>query len=425
MTDASAAGTLTSTQSPRRLTREEAGFARRDLMRRRLVALGLVAPLFLFILFAFIAPIASMLSRSVYNPTVAELIPDTLAELRAWDGEGTPGPAVLTAMAIELKRLQAERNAGRLADELNQRLPGTSSIVKSTARRLSGVTDEELAQTGDTLLLEANEKWASADLWLTARAAGRVYTIDNYLTAVDLERTPEGQIQRRASAQIYVPLYLKTLRVALLITLLCIVLGYPLAFYLANAPPRTANLLIILVLLPFWTSVLVRATAWIALLQTNGVINSVLMGLGVISQPMEMLYTEFATVVTMTHILLPFMILPLYSVMKGIDPSYMRAALSLGARPVPAFIHVYLPISAPGLSAGAMIVFIIAVGYYIIPALVGGPDGQMISNLVAYHMQRSNNWELAAALGTLLLALILLLYWIYDRLVGVDNVKLG
>jgi putative spermidine/putrescine transport system permease protein len=416
---------LTSVQRDNRLSRDEATSARRDLGRRRLIALGLVAPLFLFLFFAFLAPIASMLYRSVYNPTVAELVPNTLSELDTWNGQGTPGPAVLTAMAIELKRLQGERNAGRLADEINRRLPGTASVVKASARRISEVPDEELATNGGQLLLDLNKRWASADLWLSLRSAGRVYTIDNYLTALDLEQTPDGTIQPRASVRIYVPLYIKTLRVALTITLLCILLGYPVAYVLANAPARTANLLIILVLLPFWTSVLVRATAWIALLQANGVINSLLITLGLTTDPLQLLYTETATVVTMTHILLPFMILPLYSVMKGIDPSYMRAALSLGARPLPAFFRVYLPMSAPGLSAGALIVFIISVGYYIIPALVGGPDGQMISNLIAFHMQRSNNWELAAALGTLLLGLILILYWIYDRLVGIDNLKLN
>ena len=187
----------------------------------------------------------------------------------------------------------------------------------------------------------------------------------------------------------------------------------------------TALVLMVLVLLPFWTSLLVRTTAWIALLQTNGVINSVLMGLGITGQPFEMLFTEFATIVAMTHILLPFMVLPLYSVMKGIDPSYMRAALSLGSTPIPAFFRVYFPMSLPGLSAGALLVFIISVGYYITPALVGGTDGQMISNIIAFHMQQSNNWELAAALGALLLILIIGLYWAYDRLVGADNIKLG
>src|SRR5690606_10785831 len=132
-----------------------------------------------------------------------------------------------------------------------------------------------------------------------------------------------------------------------------------------------------------------------------------------------------ATVIAMTHILLPFMILPLYSVMRGLDPSYMRAALSMGSKPLGAFVRVVLPLSLPGLSAGALLVFIISVGYYITPPLVGGTGGQMFSNLIAVHMQQSNNWGLAAALGTLLLVLILALYWPYDRLVGGRNIRLG
>ncbi|WP_315982605.1 ABC transporter permease [Aliamphritea spongicola] len=202
-------------------------------------------------------------------------------------------------------------------------------------------------------------------------------------------------------------------------------IGFPLAYYLATAPAKVANTLMVFVLLPFWTSLLVRTTAWIAILQTNGVVNDFLMTLHIISEPIEMLYTQFSTVIAMTHILLPFMILPLYSVMKGIDPSYFRAALSLGAKPLSAFCRIYFPMTLPGLSAGALLVFIISIGYYITPALVGGTDGQMISNIIAFHMQSSNNWELAAALGSILLILITLLYWIYDRLVGVSNIKLG
>lgn len=426
MTDAAIAMTRLPAEQ-QRLTAEEAGFTRRDRRRRRLTALALVVPLLVFLMFAFFAPIASMLNRSVYSPTVSVLVPDTLALLDDWSGAGIPDSAVLTAMAVDLKRLQGERNAGRLADAINRRLPGSSSVVKASARNLATASDAELASNGAALLLATHEKWSNPQLWATLRVVGQVYTLNNFLTALDLEQTigVDSSLQIRASAQIYVPLYIKTVRNALIITLLCLVLGYPLSFYLSTASARTANLLMIVVLLPFWTSVLVRTTAWIALLQTNGVINSVLMWAGITGEPLEMLYTELATILTMTHILLPFMILPLYAVMKGIDPSYMKAAMSLGSRPLPAFIRVYLPMTLPGLSAGALLVFIISVGYYIIPALVGGTDGQMISNLIAFHMQRSNNWELAAALGTLLLVLIIALYWIYDRLVGVDNIKLG
>ena len=159
--------------SPPPLTREEAGFARRDLTRRRLFALALVAPLLLFVTFAFFAPIASMLNRSVYNPTVSELIPDTLTRLADWNGEGLPDATVLSAMAIDLKRLQGERNAGKLADEINRRLPGSSSIVKASARKLAQNSDEELAANGAELLLATHEKWASPQLWATIKVVGR------------------------------------------------------------------------------------------------------------------------------------------------------------------------------------------------------------------------------------------------------------
>lgn len=407
------------------LTREEAGNAARALNRRRLLAFALVAPLLLFVVFAFFAPVASILHRSVHNPTVVELIPDTLEALRGWSGEGTPEDAVLISMARDLKRLAAERTSGKLAEELNRVLPGASSMVKATARRLRRAPDEELEANGAALLVAINPKWSRPALWRAVRETGRSYSTRNFLTALDLERGPDGGIQRRRSARIYLRLYGKTLKIAVIITALTIVLGYPLAYVIAGASARVSGILLIFVLLPFWTSLLVRTTAWIALLQSSGVVNSILTGIGITEKPLEMMYTEFATVIAMTHILLPFMVLPLYSVMKGIDRSYMRAALSLGSGPIGAFFRAYFPMTLPGLSAGAVLVFIVSVGYYITPALVGGTDGQMISNLIAFHMQQSNNWELAAALGTLLLLLVVCLYWVYDRLVGAQNIKLG
>ena len=163
------------------------------------------------------------------------------------------------------------------------------------------------------------------------------------------------------------------------------------------------------------------------LLQSQGVVNDTLVGTGILADDnrIQMMYNQTGTIVAMTHILLPFMILPLYSVMRTINPSYVRAARSLGATSWTAFRRVYFPQTIPGIGAGALLVFILSVGYYITPALVGGADGQLISNLIAFHMQRSLNWSLAAALAGLLLAGILILYWLYDRLVGIDNLKLG
>lgn len=407
------------------LTREEKFLAIRELRHRKTMAFVLVIPLLIFLIVFFVAPIATMLHRGFYNPVVAQLIPQTLSKLATWDGKNCPDDRALTSMALDLKRLAKTRKSGKLAEEINRHRPGAASIVKSTARKMHRLDDTDLSQNGAALLIAADRRWSDASLWHGIQKAGAVYTDGYYLTAMDLERNTQGKIQTRKSTQIYTQLYVKTLKMALIITLICLLLGYPLAYYLATAPSKKANLLMVFVLLPFWTSLLVRTTAWIALLQTNGVINSFLMGLHIISQPLEMLYSEFSTIVAMTHILLPFMILPLYSVMKGIDKSFMRAAISMGASPPRAFFNVYLPNTMPGLSAGALLVFIISVGYYITPALVGGTDGQMISNIIAFHMQQSNNWGLAATLGTILLALILTLYWVYDRFVGASNIKLG
>ena len=214
---------------------------------------------------------------------------------------------------------------------------------------------------------------------------------------------------------------------SLLITVICLLLAYPIAYLMATLPVRYSNLLIILVLLPFWTSLLVRTTSWIVLLQTEGVLNDILVWIGVIGDEgrIQMIYNMTGTIVAMVHILLPFMVLPLFSVMKTISPSYMRAAKSLGATPSRAFWTVYFPNTVPGIGAGSLLVFILAIGYYITPALVGGRTGQLISNFIAFHMQSSLNWGLAAALGGLLLAGVLALYWLYNRVVGIDSMKFG
>ncbi|RII82036.1 ABC transporter permease [Neopusillimonas maritima] len=412
-------------QNPGGLSAAEIHTERKEQQRRRRNSLLLVVPILLFLFFAFVAPISSMLHRSIYNPTLVELIPDTINALSSWDRTGTPKPETLRTFSIELQQLAKQRESGRLASAVNRSYPGATSLINATARKLRNVDPNQLAQTGHLALLDTDPRWSETKLWQAIDRLGAKYRIDNYLTALDLERDAQGNIQKRQSSNIYIDLYSKTLSMSLIITLLCIALGYPVAYCLAHAPARIAGVLLVMVLLPFWTSFLVRTTAWIALLQTNGVINSVLQSVGIIHQPLELLYTPLATILAMTHILLPFMILPLYSVMKGIDPSHVKAALSLGSPPFSAFVRVYLPQTVPGLSAGSLLVFITAVGYYIIPALVGGTEGQMISNIIAYHMQQSNNWGLASALGSLLLAVIVILYWLYDRLVGASNLKLS
>jgi putative spermidine/putrescine transport system permease protein len=275
--------------------------------------------------------------------------------------------------------------------------------------------------------VKIDEDWADPEVWRTLKTYSGAYTNGYFLNAADFQKGADGAELRPESERIYGTLFLRTLLMSLAITVSCIVLGYPVAWILANLPSRTANLLMILVLLPFWTSLLVRTSAWKVMLQQQGVINDTLVWLGLVADDarLVMINNQFGTIVAMTHILLPFMILPMYSVMQTINPSYLRAAKSLGATNWTAFWRVYFPQSVPGIGAGSILVFILAIGYYITPELVGGTKGVFISNRIAFHISQSLNWGLAAALGSILLVVVLALYWAYDKIVGIDNVKLG
>jgi len=395
----------------------------KTMRRRKLIAMGLVLPLGAFVFITFIFPIALMLFRSVDNPIVYENLPKTVAALEHWDGKNLPGEDAFAALAVDLVNARKSKLIGRVATRMNFELSGIRSVFTSTARKAKNMQ----APFKDAFI-NANPRWGEQETWVTIKRVGQPYTTMQYLAAVDLHHDADGNIVAQdPDRQIYVHIFGRTLWISLLVTVLCLLLGYPVAYLLATLPLKYSNLLMIMVLLPFWTSLLVRTTAWIVLLQTNGVINDLLVWTHIVSEDgrLVMMYNQTGTVIAMTHILLPFMVLPLYSVMKTIPPSYMRAALSLGANPVRAFVRVYAPQTVPGIGAGSLLVFILALGYYITPALVGGRTGQMISNFIAFHMQKSLNWGLAAAIGGILLVGVLALYWMYSKIVGVDNMKLG
>ncbi len=392
--------------------------------RAQLRALALVAPLLIFIGVTFVAPLATMLTRSVHDPVVADALPETVALLGAWDGVGLPQEPVFAAAARELERAAAERTLGQVAGRINRVQSGLRSVVTGTARQLRDIERGPWREA----MAAIDEAWADPATWHAIRTTGERFTSRHYLNAVDLQRLPDGSVASQPEERrIYLRLFWRTLVVSGVITLLCLLLGYPIAHLIAQSPPRRANLLLVLVLVPFWTSLLVRTTAWIVLLQTQGVINDLLVALGLIGDDgrLAMIYNMTGTIVAMTHVLLPFMVLPLYSVMRGIPRDHMNAAASLGATPRQAFLRVYWPQSLPGVGAGSLLVFILAIGYYITPALVGGSDGQLISNMIAYHMQTSLNWGLSGALGGVLLVGVLVLYVLYDRLVGVERMGLS
>jgi putative spermidine/putrescine transport system permease protein len=383
----------------------------------------LVLPLLLFVFLTFLVPIGYMLKRSVEHDGFAASAP----VLDVWFAENTgfdpanPPEEAYAALVQDLARMQTDRTTGIAGTRINYTVPGTISLFKKGAREAA-----TLAPPYKEALLAVDPNWGKPALWRAMSAASHVYTTEFYKVASDRKLTDGGWARGGDKERVYLYLFFKTFLVSAIITVVCLLLAFPVAHLLATLPMAKSSLLMILVLLPFWTSLLVRTTSWIALLQEQGIVNDLLVGIGLIGDDgrLSMMYNMTGTIVAMTHVLLPFMILPLYSVMKVIPPSYARAARSLGATSWTTFRRVYLPQTLPGIAAGSLLVFILAVGYYITPALVGGADGQLISNLISFHMTKSN-WSLAAAIAAMLLAAILLLYWLYDRLIGIDRLKFG
>ncbi|MFP4125872.1 MAG: ABC transporter permease [Alphaproteobacteria bacterium] len=390
----------------------------------RLRAFLLVAPLLAFIAVSFLGPVGALLWRGVSDPVFATHMPRTTAALAEWDGTGLPGESAFAALAADLVAARESREIGKVATRVNRELSGTRSLFTRSARRAERIDEGSYRAA----LLEIDEDWGRRELWQAMKVASWSVTPSYYLQALDLKLTADGSLaQPPENDRLHVALFWRTLWMSGLITLLCLLLGFPVAYLLATLPLKYSNLLMIFVLLPFWTSLLVRTTSWIALLQSQGVLNDLFVALGLTTdaQRLSLIYNRTGTIIAMTHILLPFMILPLYSVMKTIPPSYLRAARSLGANQLTAFRRVFLPQTVPGIGAGSLLVFILAVGYYITPALVGGQRGQLISNIIAFHMESTLNWSLAAALGGILLAGVVILYWTYNRLIGIDSIKLG
>ena len=399
---------------------------RRATARRRLRAFLLVVPILAFLLITFVFPVIDMLFRSVDNQIVSSVLPRTTLAIQSWDpsSEELPAEFVFEALVLDIQESFKSKRLGRAGRRLNYEMTGMTSLFRVSGRRARSITEAPFKDQ----VIAIDQRWGERKTWQTIYQESSKVTESYFLSAMDLRVDYRGEISWKAEERrIYLFLFYRTLWMSGFITILCLALGYPIAFLLATLPPRHSNLLLILVLLPFWTSLLVRTTAWIALLQSEGVLNDLMVFFGIISEDgrLQMIHNKFGTFVAMTHILLPFMILPLYSVMKTIPSTYMRAARSLGASPFTSFMRVYMPNTVPGIGAGCILVFILSIGYYITPALVGGRTGTFISNIIALHISETLNWGLAAALGVILLVLVLLLYFLYDRIVGVNNMKLG
>ena len=435
---------------------------RKSLRRTKIRSFLLILVPLLFVLILFVNPIVQLLSRSIDDNAINNVFPLTFSQYQIWeDKSNLPGEEMYAAVINDIRNThklpdgEGKLKLGKAGTRMTYELSGWRSLLMKTVKEATKVDKKSKEEVKPykweapykDKMIKKDKRWGKVEFWQSLGAMQDPYTMGYYLNAVDLKfDANKNIIQKKEHLRIYKTIWMRTLQVSLMVTIFCLILAYPVSYLLATLPMRTSNLLMICVLMPFWTSLLVRIVAWMIMLQQNGVVNDTLLTVlpcfeDMVNLPffgetnidlcfgeedrIPMMYNFTGTIIVMTQILLPFMILPIYSVMKGIPPSYMKAAQNLGASPTWAFIRVYMPQSVPGIGAGCILVFIVAIGYYITPELVGGKDGLMIGNFVAREMQRTLNWGLGSAIGAILLVAVLMLYWVYDRLIGIDNLKMG
>ena len=439
---------------------------RKSLRRTKIRSFLLILVPLLFVLLLFVNPIAQLLSRSVDDTSINIVFPQTFAQYEVWEDKSIlPSEEMFAAVINDIRITHKLENnkgknigknlLGRSGTRMTYEFSGWRSLLLKTVKEAIKVDKKSKEEIKPykwdapykEKMIKRDKRWGKVEFWQSLGAMKDPYTMGYYLNAVDLRYDANKNIiQKVEYLRVYKTIWMRTLQVSLMVTIFCLILAYPVSYLLATLPMRISNILMICVLMPFWTSLLVRIVAWMIMLQQHGVINDTLVTIlpcfeGMVNLPffgatnidlcfgdedrIPMMYNFTGTIIVMTQVLLPFMILPIYSVMRGVPPSYMKAAQNLGATPTRAFIRVYMPQSVPGVGAGCILVFIVAIGYYITPELVGGKDGLMIGNFVAREMQQTLNWGLAAAMGTMLLFAVLALYWVYDKFIGIDNLKMG
>jgi putative spermidine/putrescine transport system permease protein len=354
------------------------------------------------------------LFTAVADREVSQALPATRAELSRWDGAGLPPEAAFAAVARELAAALEEQRIGEVAARLNFERPGTRGLLLRTARA-AGRLEAPYRQSLPVL----DPRWGEPATWLTLQRAAGPLTSLYLLRALDLTRTERGEVLAVEPEQaVFRTVFLRTLGVAALVTVVCVVLAYPAAYGISTLRRPWSSVALTLVLIPFWSSVLARSTAWFVLLQREGPVNGALVSLGLVEAPLQLVGTRLAVVLAMVHVLLPFAILPMHSVMVRLDRSYLRAASSLGANGMQGFLRVWLPLSLPGVLAGGAMVFLLAVGFYITPALVGGERDQLVAWFIASFLNREVNWGMAAALSVYLLAMAGAVVWLARVLTG-------
>ncbi|WP_050526855.1 ABC transporter permease [Pseudorhodobacter aquimaris] len=356
----------------------------------------LVMPLMIYLLF-YLYPLLTVASQSVDNSTLYEQF-QTLSEVVE---EGSPDEraAALVADLVAADR----RDLAEAARNLNQERSGFRSLLIN-----SGKKAEEIPPTMEGLIA-FDKRWGQQVYWdILARNIAPI-TWRHFQKASGFKPDGDGGFVQAEGDDIYLRIMVRTIVIATQVTLLTLLVGYPLAYAAANGKPRLATIVFMVVLLSFWTSILVRTSAWVVLLQTHGLLNNLLISLRIISEPLQLIFNRFGTVVAMTHVLLPFAILPIFNVMRTIPVSQSDASRSLGAGGVETFLRVYFPQTLRGVAVGGGTVFILALGFYITPALTGGPSDQMLSYYIADFVKKSLNWGMASVLSVMLFGCVVLI----------------
>ena len=380
-------------------------------LRERSGALLLVAPVIAFLAVFFLWPLWAMVTAAFVDDAVSKVLPRTAASIVSWDSQGVPGEAAHKALVQDLKAAKDEQALGEAVRRLNSAASGFRTLLGRTIAAVQDAPDP--AQVD---LLAIDPRWKDTRFWVAIKEAMPPYTDRNVLAALDMKRDASGSIVvEAADASAHRLIMLRTFLVATMVTIACAAIGLPYAMLAASLTGWKRSVLLLAVVLPLWTSLLVRTAAWFILLQNEGIINRALQAVGLIDSPLPLIFNRVGVVIAMTHVLLPFMVLPIYSVILGIPRNLMSAAQSMGAGPVRAFWRVLLPLSLPGLLSGSLLVFMVAIGYYITPALLGGANDQMISSVIAFYATGTANWGLAGALGLILLVATTVLYIIYGR----------
>jgi putative spermidine/putrescine transport system permease protein len=362
-------------------------------MRHRALAAALVAPLAALVMLAFVVPLALLLWRAIENAELSDALPQSARLLREWDGRDLPPAATQRLFAHEISGATGGDAFGRLTRRANFELSGMRTLLLRTAR------------SADQPLAGIDPRWATPDPWLVLRHLSHLATPSFLLRAVDLARAPDGTIAP-AEEPVFLNILGRTLGISALVAALCVLLGWPLAFFIARLPPARARFWLALAMIPFWTSVLVRTAAWFVLLAREGPVNAALVALHLVEAPVQLIFTRFAVVVAMVHMMLPFAILAIHASLSRSDPWLSRAAASLGAAPMRRVWSVHLPASLPGIAAGFVTVFVVSAGFYVTPALVGGPSDQMMASAISFFVNQAVNFGMAAALAVLLLLLV-------------------